>query len=145
MIFPARKDGFYRFVFSIAFVALLYALWESLQTKAWLSCAAISALILFLLWVWLQTKYTLTHHFVKIRMGPYERKIAIKEIHLLRKTKNVLSSFALSAKRLEIHYGKYRKITYVAPQQMELFIHMLLELNPDIAVESQQKAVNKEA
>lgn len=139
MIFPARKDGIYRIVFYLIFVAMLFSILDGIKNSSWLSVSVITLLSIFLIWIWVYTKYTITPDYVKIRMGPYERKIAIDDIRSVRQTKNVFSSFALSTNRLEIVYCKYYNVTYIAPKQADMFIRMIRDINPHITVKKFKK------
>jgi hypothetical protein len=82
----------------------------------------ITAIIGFGLPVWLllSTYYVVEANTLKIRSGPFGWSILISEIKSVRPSRSVLSSPALSLKRLEIQYGRGQSIL-VSPEDFEGF------------------------
>lgn len=64
----------------------------------------------------------------------WKTKIEIKAIKKIYKTRNPLSSPALSLDRIAIVYNKYDEVL-ISPKEREQFIEDLLKVNPDIIVE----------
>lgn len=92
----------------------------------------IGALILtLLLWIWFGTGYKIEGKFLKVRYGPFKSKINIKEIKIIRRTKNPFTAPALSVDRLEILFNKYDVIN-ISPKNEGELIHRLLAINPHI-------------
>jgi len=63
----------------------------------------------------------------------WKNKIDINSIKKIYKTKNPLSSPALSIDRIAIVYNKYDEVL-ISPKERMDFINQLLEINPNIEV-----------
>ena len=61
-------------------------------------------------------------------------KVEIKSIKRIYKTRNPLSSPALSLDRIAIVYNKYDEVL-ISPKNKKEFVEELLKINPDIVVE----------
>lgn len=61
-------------------------------------------------------------------------KVEIKSIKRIYKTRNPLSSPALSLDRIAIVYNKYDEVL-ISPKNKQEFVEELLKINPDILVE----------
>jgi hypothetical protein len=86
-------------------------------------------------WFWFGTCYTfLEGNKLLITCGPIRGKVDIMKIERVRKTKNPLSSAALSIDRLEISssQGFWNATWYVSPKDREEFIQELKSRNPNI-------------
>ena len=86
---------------------------------------------IFMLWFWFTTEYIIAENHLIIRCGPFKNKILLKNIKSVRKTKNPLSSPALSLRRLEISYDTYNSVL-ISPKNREEFIKTLTEQYPHI-------------
>lgn len=78
----------------------------------------------FIVWVFLQTDYTLDGHELIVRSGPLTWRIPVKEISGVEKATGFLragSSPALSMDRLVVRYGKGRKLM-ISPADQEKFL-----------------------
>ena len=64
----------------------------------------------------------------------WKTKIDIKSIKKIYKTRNPLSSPALSLDRIAITYNKYDEVL-ISPKERNQFVDDLLKVNPDIIVE----------
>lgn len=82
----------------------------------------------------LHTDYTITGSNLHIRCGVlYRLDIPISDITEITHKSTILSSPALSAKRIGLKYGK-KNWVYVSPRDQEAFISALQSLNPSIVV-----------
>ncbi|GIN84135.1 hypothetical protein J6TS2_05210 [Heyndrickxia sporothermodurans] len=92
---------------------------------------------IFILWLWFNTYYEVTKtNELKVVAGPF--KYALIEIHSIKgieRTKNIVSSPALSMDRIEIHYNKWHTII-ISPKHEKQFIEKLQNINPEITVKS---------
>lgn len=88
---------------------------------------------LFIMWIWFGTYYEINGNQLKIVGGPFRWKIDIKTIKSIRKTRNPLSSPALSLNRLEILYGKWGTIL-ISPKHEDEFCNELIKINSTIDV-----------
>ena len=83
------------------------------------------AVILFIGWIWFGTGYEISDDELKIRCGPFRQRIPLQEIKEIKITRNPLSSPALSLDRMEIKYGKSKRVM-ISPADKEGFIKMLI-------------------
>ncbi|WP_396953703.1 PH domain-containing protein [Neobacillus mesonae] len=88
---------------------------------------------MFILWLWFAAYYEINDNQLLIVAGPIKKKIEIKEIKSIRPSRSILSSPALSMKRLEILYGKWGMVL-IYPKNQENFCKNLLKINPMIDV-----------
>jgi hypothetical protein len=65
-------------------------------------------------------------------------KAEIQKITSVKRTRNPLSSPALSTDRLEIKYGKW-DFVLISPKNEERFCEILLEKNPQIMIHLDKK------
>lgn len=75
-------------------------------------------------------KYVIDGQILKI----WSIKVEIKSIKRIYKTRNPLSSPALSLDRIAIVYNKYEEVL-ISPKNKQEFVEELLKINPDILVE----------
>ncbi|MBU5210338.1 PH domain-containing protein [Heyndrickxia oleronia] len=89
-----------------------------------------------IIWLWMNTYYEITNKgLLKVVTGPFHyTSIEIKGIKSITKTRNFISSPALSMDRIEIQYNKWHSII-ISPKDKNQFINQLMELNPDINVD----------
>jgi hypothetical protein len=88
----------------------------------------------FIIWVWFGTYYEIKGEQLIVVGGPFRWKIEIMSISSIRKTRNPLSSPALSIKRLEIRYGKWN-IILISPQHEQQFCQLIQKINPKVTIE----------
>ena len=80
----------------------------------------------------LHTDYTVRGEKLYIRCGIlFHMTIPISKISVITHKSTILSSPALSAKRIGLKYGRTNWV-YVSPQNQEEFISMLKLINPEI-------------
>lgn len=80
------------------------------------------------------TDYTIKGDILYIRCGIlFRMKLPIGKISEISHKSTVLSSPALSAKRIGIKYGRNRWV-YISPKDQENFISDLKSINPEITV-----------
>jgi hypothetical protein len=89
------------------------------------------AVILFIGWIWFGTGYEILENELKIRCGPFRQRIPIREIKEIKRTRSPLSSPACSLDRMEIKYGKSKRVM-ISPADKENFIRMIMERSPSI-------------
>jgi hypothetical protein len=95
-------------------------------------------LLAFFSWLWFGTHYEIGEEFLKIVSGPIRMKVEIQKITSVKRTRNPLSSPALSTDRLEIKYGKWDFVLN-SPKNEERFCEILLEKNPQIMIHLDKK------
>ncbi len=96
-------------------------------------------LIIFILsfmlsfWLWNSTKYEITNGELCIRCWLFKKRVNIKDIEQVKKTKNIWASYALAVERLEIT-EKNKSKYYISPNNFEAFIAELKRYNAAIRV-----------
>jgi len=85
--------------------------------------------------IWFHTQYKLEKERLDISYGPIKKSIHIQDIHSIRRTKNPFVAPALSMKRVEINYGKYKTIQ-ISPNDINQFILVLQKRNPQIQMKN---------
>ncbi len=98
---------------------------------------AVSAVLL--IWVLLDTKYSIEGSYLKYKSGPISGKIDIFRIHTIEHQKSWMVGTtlkpALGIKGLILRYNKFDDI-YISPKKKQEFIDALLEVNPHIEIKS---------
>ena len=75
-------------------------------------------------WLMLSTVYRVDGGALTIRSGPFRWRIPLKDIETVQPSRSLLSSPALSIRRLEIRYAGRRRIL-VSPAEPERFLRAL--------------------
>ncbi len=86
--------------------------------------------------IFLPVNYTLLESQLLIRFGLFRHKINYQDIKSVKKTFNLLSSPALSLKRIEIQYSKGIGFTLISPNDLESFVKDLSLKCPDLTLEN---------
>ena len=130
MKYLPKKDKFYTFVIWSAPIIILPFLIFSFS---------VTILIIFVLsfllslWLWNSTSYKIEKGELFINCWVFRRKVNIKDIVKVKKTKNFLASYAMALDRLEITEKNNSKY-YISPNNFETFIAELKKYNPDIII-----------
>lgn len=90
-------------------------------------------LMIFIGWIWFKTGYTFNDKELVAREGPFRWKINLENINRVRRTRNPLSSPALSLDRLEIEYSN-GKFILISPADKETFLNTLKERCPRVDI-----------
>lgn len=97
----------------------------------------LSAVIVLILWILLDTRYVIKRHFLLYRSGPYRGRIDIEKIKKIKYFSGlyvpVTMKPALDTKGFIITYNQYDDV-YVSPVKREVFLSELLKINPNIEV-----------
>ncbi|MEW6662199.1 MAG: PH domain-containing protein [Bacillota bacterium] len=81
-------------------------------------------------WLWFRTGYTVTESELRVQCGPFLWVIPLGKIRKIRRTRNLVSSAALSLDRLEIRYGKYNNLIWISPINEDVFLDLLRKSCP---------------
>ena len=131
--FYTKVDAFsvILFVFS-----LLYPVIIAISLKDYKILIVLFFLILFIVYLFYDTNYTIYKNNLKIRSGFFvNENIDINSIKTIRKTGSILSAPALSITgRIEIFYESAKTIT-ISPKNDKVFFAELLKVNPNINIE----------
>ena len=94
-------------------------------------------IISMIIWILLDTKYTINEEILYYYSGPFRGKININSIRKIERHSGLIVPVtykpALDTKGLIIHYNSFDDI-YISPKKQEIFIQELLKINPNIKV-----------
>ena len=118
---------------TIAFIGSIYLCYKS--TWILLIDVVFMGICLIMLFdMLLHTDYTVNGEKLHIRCGfLFRMDLPISKIIEITHKSTILSSPALSAKRIGLKYGKTNWV-YVSPENQEDFISILKSINPDIII-----------
>ncbi len=118
---------------TIAFIVSIYLCYKS--TWVLLIDVVLMGICLFMIYDMLLHKdYTLDGGRLHIRCGVlFRMDLPVSGITEITRKSTLLSSPALSAKRIGLRYGK-RNWVYVSPKDLEEFISTLSSINPEIKI-----------
>ena len=118
---------------TIAFIGSIYLCYKS----TWVLLIDISFMGICLIMIYdmlLHTDYTINYEKLHIRCGIlFRMDLPISKIAEITHKSTILSSPALSAKRIGLKYGK-KNWVYVSPKDQEEFISTLKSINPEIKI-----------
>ena len=98
------------------------------------------AVILFIGWIWFGTGYEISEEELKISCGPFRQRILLQEIREIKRTRSPLSSPACSLDRMEIKFGKSKRVM-ISPADKENFVKMLIRKSPHIHLDEDLRKV----
>ncbi|MEE9364894.1 MAG: PH domain-containing protein [Cellulophaga sp.] len=102
-----------------------------IYSQAWSGIAINAVTIIFITYLYLNTYYTIIGAQLFVKSGfLVNETIEISAITKITKTKNLISSPALSLDRLEVFYSNSTVI--ISPKDKLEFINHLQKINPDI-------------
>lgn len=121
MRYNSKKDWW---IGLIIWIPMLFGLYIT-GYAAFIENVSVIAFLIFLIfigfvsWIWFGTYYVFDKEYLIIRCGPIKEIVPYEKIISVKKTRNPLSSAALSIDRLEINYGR---ITMISPAYKEDFL-----------------------
>lgn len=137
--FPSKRDawliGVLLAALGVSLVSLIATLFAPRTDSSfgWVLAIWLFA-ALFIGWAWTTTDYTLTSGDLLVRSGPFRWRVPLAEIQEITPTRNPLSSPALSLDRLEIVYGKGRRLL-ISPRERNRFLRALVEQVPQLELQ----------
>ena len=131
MYFPSKKDLWIYLVIWVCVIACLTPIFMGRDFEVLFFTIPLAIL---LIWALFTTGYKVNDELLIIQNGPIKKKISIKDIKKISKTKNPLASSALSIDRLEITYGSKFEMELVSPKDKQKFTSLLKSINPQIEV-----------
>lgn len=131
MYFPSKKDLWIYLVIWVCVIACLTPIFIGRDFEVLFFTIPLAIL---LIWALFTTGYKVNDELLIIQNGPIKKKILIKDIKKISKTKNLLASSALSIDRLEITYGSKFEMELVSPKDKQKFTSLLKSINPQIEV-----------
>jgi len=128
MYFPSKRDfGLGLLIWGILVLAAIPAILQ----KATVPLVVMILIILFAGWIWFGTGYKMMDNELKIYCGPFRHTISLQDIKEIKSTRSPLSSPACSLDRMEIKFGKSKRVM-ISPADREGFIKMLIGKFPQI-------------
>ncbi|MEG6616749.1 PH domain-containing protein [Peptococcaceae bacterium 1198_IL3148] len=129
MFFPSKKD---LWLSLIIWGTIILCIVPPIVGGEYVALLIMLPIAVFMLWFWYTTGYQVADGDIVVKYGPIKKRVPIKEISKINKTKNPISAPALSMDRLEIIYGKHYDMVLISPVRQQEFIDLLLQENPDI-------------
>lgn len=107
MRYPSAKDKWIKLIIFPSIGILAGSAFIVPQEFILLTFIGIMPIVLFLTWIYFGTYYELFEDYLLCKSGPFREKIGYENIKSVKPTQNMLSSMALSSKRIEIRqHGK---------------------------------------
>lgn len=115
-----------------------WAVWLIPANEQWIGWLMFSPLMVLMLLFLYNTYYVFEDDYLKCVLGVFPQKIYYKNIKSLKKTRNFLSSAALSAERIEIkeeNKGYIMGTTYISPKNRdEFFDELRMRCSKDVEI-----------
>lgn len=95
------------------------------------------AIAVILIWTLFNTHYTILNKQLHCRCGPFQKEVCILKIEKIvigRTTYNGVK-FATARKGIIIYHSRFDTI-YISPKKIDLFIDVLVKINPSIKINS---------
>jgi len=137
MYFPSKRDLWLGLlIWGLVLLAAVPALLKPGKGQL----IIMGAVILFIGWIWFGTGYEISDVELKIRCGPFRQSIPLQDIREIKRTRSPLSAPACSLDRMEIKYGKSKRVM-ISPADKEGFIKMLIGKSPQIHLDEDLRKV----
>jgi len=140
MLFNGRKDRLFNLIFismGVIMLCLIFlAFWGSSKFFVRMILTLTSLLVIgYLIWIYLDTSYTLVKERLNYRSGLLKGSIDIQKIHEVIRGKTMWAGNRAATARngLIIKYERFNSI-YISPEQEDVFLQQLLAVNPDIKI-----------
>lgn len=115
-----------------------WAVWLIPANEQWIGWLIFSPLMVLMLLFLYNTYYVFEDDYLKCVLGVFPQKIYYQNIKSLKKTRNFLSSAALSAERIEIkekNKGYIMGTTYISPKNRdEFFDELRMRCSKDVEI-----------
>jgi len=115
-----------------------WAVWLIPANEQWIGWLMFSPLMVLMLLFLYNTYYVFEDDYLKCVLGVFPQKIYYQNIKSLKKTRNFLSSAALSAERIEIkekNKGYIMGTTYISPKNRdEFFDELRMRCSKDVEI-----------
>jgi hypothetical protein len=139
--FASSKNGFSCAILWIIAIGLLIILFiekpEAESPPLFIFNTIIIGIISMLIWILLDTKYSIKEEILYFYSGPFRGKITINSIRKIEHHSGLIVPVtykpALNTKGLIVYYNSYDDI-YISPNQEAIFLEELLRINPNIVV-----------
>jgi hypothetical protein len=151
MKFKTRRDITFKLIFAGISLLLFILIAESFLFQdfstdyIFVFDSIIAVIWIFIIWIFLDTKYVVTDKYLVYRSGPLYGKIILKNIKKIIVDKTAWSGpkkIALARFGLLIQYGVDKEI-YISPKTNKTFVDYITTKNPDIQIEKYERYIVK--
>lgn len=114
---------------------MLWSIELTPENERAISYAIEMPLVAILIWIYFGTYYELQENLLYCKSGPFFERIPYEKIKSIKLSRNLLSSMALSTKRIEIRQhgkGYIRGTTFISPINREEFLQELVKKCPNL-------------
>lgn len=142
MVFRSKMDSWFKRFFAILFFLVTAGMWiapifdSSLSGLDWFYLTVIYVLmIVFLCWIFLDTKYEFKQQYLVVKGGPIGSKIKYSDITKVARATDLYTGYRLATSKnvLEIFYTTaVAGSVKISPYQQEAFVEELLKRCPHI-------------
>ena len=116
----------------------ILSIFFSVSVKESIGLGITGILMILSVLIFIPVNYTLLESQLLIRFGLFRYRINYQDIRSVKKTFNLLSSPALSLKRIEIQYSKGLGFTLISPNDIESFVKNLSVKCPHLILEDER-------
>ena len=151
MKFKTRRDITFKLIFAGISLLLFILIAESFlftefsEDYVIVFDSIIAVIWIFIIWIFLDTKYYVTDKYLVYRSGPLYGKILLRNIKKIIVDKTAWSGpkkIALARFGLLIYYDIDKEI-YISPKTNKTFVDYIKTKNPDIEVEQYERYIVK--
>jgi hypothetical protein len=141
-VFPSKVDRWLVLLlvaaWGLSLVSVVSAMKAGGPPSALFSTVGLEVFVFgFIAWVFAATRYVVTADTLVVRSGPFRWRISLAEITEIVPSRNPLSSPALSLDRLEVRYGRGRRIL-ISPRDRRSFLAAVVARSPGLALEGER-------
>ena len=125
--YRSKMDAWIAIIFVVALVIPARIAWAASRGDEGMLAVPLTALLVtaaVILWLVLDTSYTITATHLVIRGGPVRSRVLLSSIKRVRRSHTLIAAPALSLRRLEIDYGR-GDLAVVSPSDQDGFLATL--------------------
>ncbi len=126
----SRRDRWLGGVFGASVLVMIIAA-ATVRSPSMLLVAA--AYVGFIGWIWFGTYYLITGSELVVRCGPFRQTRNVSSIRQVRSTRHLISSPALSLRRLMVDCGEDGFVV-ISPRDRDAFLRDLKQEAPDVRI-----------
>lgn len=131
----AKRDIWISLGYIFIFAVFIFSLIIVPAHQRWIIWLMVLPVSVFLVWLFFGTFYVFGEKVLICQSGPFREKIPYEKIRSLKLCENLMSSMALSRKRIEIRQiskGFVTGTTYISPVDREQFMDELVSRCPNL-------------
>jgi len=141
-VFPSKVDRWLVLLlvaaWGLSFASVASAVTSGGPASILYSTVALQILVFgFVVWIFTTTRYIVGEGALVVRSGPLRWRITLEEIAEIVPSRNPLSSPALSLDRLEVRYGRGRRLL-ISPRERRSFLEAVVARSPGLTLEGER-------